>query len=179
MPHGKDTILQLKDFILGAGASRAVVIDTSIIVVLDRPACGNCPEYGRNLRCPPVIPPPGEFRRKLAGYRRGVLFQVRVPVEPGHRHAAYRGSDKVHHIVLEAERACRDAGNSRVCGLIAGCCRLCHPCAGPGNPCNHPQLARSSLEANGIDVADLCARVGWPVKFPVTGYVDWTGLVLV
>ncbi len=174
----QDVLEKVAGQIKKAGASRVTTVDTGIIKVMEEPACGSCPEYGHNLSCPPNIPPPAAFRRELAGYSGGVLFQVRVPAGQNNPDAVWAGSRLVHEIVLEAEKLCLGLGAARVRGLIAGCCKLCVPCPGPGSGCRHPAKARSSLEANGIDVVATCAAVGWQVTFPADRYVDWTGLVL-
>ena len=174
---GTDVLSQLKTFILNAGASRAAVIDTAAIQFLAAPACGSCPEYGFNISRDPTIPPLEVLRREMETYRQGVLFQVRVPVDPENRDDAFRGANLVHGIVLDAEEFCRARG-ALVRGIIASCCKLCRPCAGAGNPCRHPERIRSGMGAFGINAVETCARVGWPIEFPVRDHVDWTGLVL-
>lgn len=177
MPHGDNIIEQLKDFILGAGASRAVVVGTGDIQFLATPACGKCPELGHNISRNPTIPPVDVLREEMRAYRQGVLFQVRVPVDPENRDDAFGGANRVHNIVLRAEEYCR-ANGAAARGIIATCCKLCRPCAGAGNPCRYPGKVRSALGAFGINVVETCARVGWPLEFPVRDHVDWTGLVL-
>ena len=174
----EEMLEQVKEYLMDAGASRAVVIDTAIIDMLEEPACGSCPELARNISRKPTIPPLEEFRRELEIYRQAVLFQVRVPVDPDNRDDAFRGANQVHDMVLNAEGFCQVRG-AGVRGVIATCCRLCRPCAGAGNPCRYPDRIRSGMGAFGINVVETCTRVGWPLDFPVRDYVDWTGLVLV
>ena len=168
---------RVKTFLVEAGASRAVVIDTEMIDMLEEAGCGSCPELGRNISRQPTIPPLEVFRSELEAYRQAVLFQVRVPVDPDNRDDAFMGANQVHAMVLDAEQFCRERG-AGVRGIIATCCRLCRPCAGVGNPCRHPDRIRSGMGAFGINVVETCSRVGWPLEFPVRGHVDWTGLVL-
>lgn len=170
---------EISRYALNAGAFRTAVIDIPGITFLTGTACGNCPEHGRNLSCPPHIPPPRVFREETGLYTGGLLFQVRVPAGRDNYTTVWAGSSLVHQIVLEAEQRALALGAARVRGLIAGCCKLCHPCAGGDGVCRFPERARSSLEAVGIDVAGTCAGVGWEIRFPVEDYVDWTGLVLV
>ncbi|KJS10416.1 MAG: hypothetical protein VR67_19220 [Peptococcaceae bacterium BRH_c8a] len=169
---------QVKTLLLEAGASRAVVIDTAAIDMLNEPGCGSCPELGQNISRQPTIPPLDVFHRELETYRQAVLFQVRVPVDPDNRNDAFRGANQVHDMVLDAEQFCQ-ANGAGVRGIIATCCRLCRPCAGVGSPCRYPERIRSGMGAFGINVVETCSRVGWPLEFPVRDYVDWTGLVLV
>lgn len=175
---GAEILEQVKNYLLEAGASRAVVIDTKIIDMLDEPGCGSCPELGRNISRKPTIPPLEVLHRELEIYRQAVLFQARVPVNPDNRDDAFRGANQVHSIVLDAEKFCQRRG-AGVRGIIATCCRLCRPCAGVGNPCSYPDRIRSGMGAFGINVVKTCSRVGWPLEFPMRDHVDWTGLVLV
>ncbi|NPV92711.1 MAG: DUF2284 domain-containing protein [Firmicutes bacterium] len=176
---------QIVSFARSLGLSRAAVIEADRIVVEDEVVdrwCAGCPEYGHNLNCPPMLPPPREFRQVLAGYRRGLLVQLTEslredPAVAGYREA-YRQSSRLHRMMLSLENYCQRSGFTRARCFIGGCCRLCGACPGPGNECLHPEQARSSMEGNGINVVETCSRVGWGLEFPVRDSVSWTGLVL-
>jgi len=62
--------------------------------------------------------------------------------------------------------------------LSAGACSVCETCTYPaGKPCRFPNQAISSLEAYGIDVANLIARSGLSyMNGPNT--VSYVGLIL-
>jgi predicted metal-binding protein len=176
---------QIISFAISQGISRAAIIGADKIVVQDEVVdrwCAGCPEYGRNLNCPPALPPPSHFRQVLAGYRRGLLVQLsgtlrEDPAAAGYQEA-YRHASKLHQIMLQLEDCCRKQGFARARCFIGGCCRRCGTCPGPGNDCLRPAEARSSMEGNGINVVETCAAVGWEIEFPVRDSVSWTGLVL-
>jgi predicted metal-binding protein len=45
--------------------------------------------------------------------------------------------------------------------LGAGGCDICSPCSYPGEPCRFPEKTTASMEACGINVVDLCPKVGF------------------
>ena len=63
--------------------------------------------------------------------------------------------------------------------LIGGSCRLCPTCAAvEKKPCRHPDKARTSLEALGIDVIALQQRLGLDAAF-LPDRITWTGCILI
>ncbi|MDH7479835.1 MAG: DUF2284 domain-containing protein [Syntrophomonadaceae bacterium] len=180
-----DELAGLIDYALELGLTRARRVETGDIVVKDEVVyrwCAGCPEYGRNLSCPPAVEPPEKFRQFLGSYRFGMLVQLshrlkEDPAAAGYGEA-YELSTRLHLLLLALEDFCRENGYPRARCFIGGCCRLCGTCPGPGNHCLNPREARSSMEANGISVVETCAAAGWPLEFPVKDQVTWTGLVL-
>ncbi|MFZ5650698.1 MAG: DUF2284 domain-containing protein [Bacillota bacterium] len=168
---------KLIDHCLKTGASRAKIIPTSEIAALNRVECGECPEYGRNLSCPPLIPPPHHFFNGLPVYKQGLLLQLDGP-GISHPENIFSYSSKLHTIVLELETHLWETGYQKVKGLISGCCKLCRCCPPPGKPCRFPDRARSSMEAVGINVVSTCEKAGMPLVFPVGETARWTGLLL-
>ena len=176
---------QLIKYALELGLTRAKVIKADDIVVREEVisvGCAGCPEYGNNLMCPPVVPPPAEFLKTLSTYSKGILMQLTAelqsdPSEVGYGEA-YLQAVRLHFAVCAVESRGRVLGFLRSTGYIAGCCRLCGACPGMGEKCRNPEKARSSMEANGINVIETCANVGWKLQFPVSKKVAWTGLVL-
>lgn len=169
-------------FVLARGVTRAGVVRAGDIVVEDEivtEGCGNCPGYGLNLCCPPFIPPPGEFRQALVGYDLGVVLQMSVPCGSDlPREEVYHGAVELHRVVLLAEAWALEHGLGQALGLIGGNCRLCTACPESSRGCRDRERARSSLEANGINVLRLCCQLDWPIEFPVKDMVHWTGLLL-
>lgn len=171
----------LTNYAMELGATRAKEIVTEDIIVMDEVECADCPEYGVNLMCPPSVPAPGEFRKVLSLYRRGIILQLLFTLpenEQVNHEEAYAAARQLHLMVYKLEKRAEVLGFKRALGLTAGCCRLCGACPGQGSRCRDPERARSSMEANGISVVETCSRVGWPLEFPVTDKVYWTGLIL-
>ena len=125
-----------------------------------------CDGFGSSLMCPPHSPRPEETRRVLDEYSRAVLFQ------------SPRGEAK--RIAADLERELFLAGHYRAFGLGSGPCRLCEECAFASG-CRHPEQARPSMEACGIDVYATARRHGFPIEVCRTRRDEqhYYGLVLV
>ncbi len=109
-----------------------------------------CGGYGRCLTCPPHSPTPQQTRRMLDEYRSACLLWW------GAEHA---GREKLADI----ERRTFLAGYHRAFMMADGPCRLCSPCP-LELPCRHPNKARPSMEACGIDVYETAHRAGFPLR---------------
>ena len=108
-----------------------------------------CGGYGSNLVCPPHAPTPGETRRMLDEYRHAVLFEA--------------GNREPKKIAAALEREVFLAGYYKALGLGAGSCSLCDACAFDEG-CRHPDEARPSMEACGIDVFATLRKHGLDIE---------------
>ena len=104
-----------------------------------------CDMYGQCLTCPPYSPSPEETRRLLDGYREALLIRV------GERAKSLR------QLIAALERSAFLSGCYQAFGMASGPCRLCGGscpplAAGEKKGCRHPEEARPSMEACGIDV---------------------------
>jgi len=136
----------------GLGAIAAKVIRSSTIRTAPwvRLKCRyGCDGYGSSLCCPPSTPTPDEMKAILASYRRAVLFEAR------------RGQSK--RIAAALEREIFLVGFHKAFGLGAGPCDLCDRCR-LELPCRHPDDARPSMEACGIDVFGTVRRNGFTIE---------------
>ena len=163
---------------LEGGAAHAAVVPAADIPVDDRVVLKcripRCFGYGVSANCPPHAPTPAEMRRELEGYEWAVLFSV--DVEPPvivrdkstivERIAAYQ---TVYDIVNSLESRAFYDGHYLAFGLGAGSCRhtFCSQakdCAAvKGERCRFSLKSRPSLEAVGIDVYRMFARLGWEI----------------
>ncbi|MDP6381308.1 MAG: DUF2284 domain-containing protein, partial [Phycisphaerae bacterium] len=166
------------------------VIDSATVVTAEwvRYKCQfGCGGYGQRLTCPPYSPTPAQTRKILDGYSRALLL-----------HSAGAGAD-VSQIAVELEREIFLAGRWKALAMGCGPCRHCQTCVvtpsqGKGRrgrkappadpqtpPCLHPELARPSLEACGIDVFSTARRHRLPIQV-VTDYdkpTNFYALVLI
>jgi predicted metal-binding protein len=125
-----------------------------------------CGGYGSSLMCPPYTPQPEETRKMLNGYKRAILFES--------------GSGNTKKIAAQMEREIFLSGSYKALGLGAGPCSLCRSCSFE-NGCRHPDEARPSMEACGIDVFATARKHGFTINV-VRTYQDpqhYFGLVLV
>lgn len=164
------------------GAADAMVIPSEMVKVDERVRfkclVPRCFRVGESPNCPPYTPPPEEVRRALSQYQQAVL--VKTVLKPVSDYLASRGAaqgqrDKAlsfhtetAKIVGEIEGLAFRDGFYLALGLAGGSCKdyLCHGQVCQfldSGRCRFPLRARPSMEALGIDVFDLCNRVGWPV----------------
>lgn len=166
---------------LEMGASRAAVIRAEDIPVDDRiplkcqiPRCFG---YGVGAQCPPNTLKPAELREYLKQYKRAVFFTIDLPPEVIVRNKAtikerVDATHKLLNMVSQIESMAFYDGHYLAFGLGAGSCRhgLCaqqDDCqAMKGERCRFSLRSRPSMEAVGIDVYKLVARMGWEI-YPI------------
>lgn len=138
--------------------------------------CGN---YGRNYMCPPFTGTQEELKVKLGKFRHGLLLQYAREMDvKGDTEGVITTKIDFHHKILELEQFLKKQGIERVWGMIGGNCELCRPCKVViHEPCTHPDLARTSLEAIAVDVMGLLDRCGLDSKF-YDDRIVWTGCIL-
>lgn len=126
-----------------------------------------CPSYDSSKMCPPNTPLPQDFERALRKYRWGILVKTRP--------------DKINEIVVAVERKAFLLGHYLALGLRGGPCMLCAECTGPDEPCRHPEMARPSMEALGIDVFATLRNAGISAELKKSSEDEWFfhGLILV
>ena len=143
---------RLQEKALEFGVLDAKIIRGEDIIVGDwvRLKCQyGCGGYGRKLTCPPYSPKPEETRRILQNYDSALLLRV-GPSRNG------------HEIVVKLEREAFLSGFYRVFGLGEGPCPFCKECN--LQKCTHPNLARPSMEACGIDVYATARKAGFELN---------------
>ncbi|RJS71751.1 MAG: DUF2284 domain-containing protein [Candidatus Syntrophoarchaeum sp. WYZ-LMO15] len=148
------------------GASNARVIEIKDLVIDERTRLKcqfGCPNYRKNLMCPPYVPGPEEFSKIVSRYSWAILFEFEVPNEEV---SEVKGIQKKLQTFIERmELEAMKLGYSFALGLKAGGCTICDRCIawlGEGNlPCRHPERARPAMEALGIDVIGTLKKIGY------------------
>jgi predicted metal-binding protein len=133
------------------GAIEATVIKASSVVTAGwvRLKCQyGCDGYGSSLCCPPNTPTPEETRKVIDGYETALLA-----------HFGMNGGVTKAMVTLERETFLQ--GYYRAFAFGAGPCMLCKFC--PKEGCKHPDRARPSMEACGIDVFATARGNGYPI----------------
>jgi predicted metal-binding protein len=138
-----------------------------------------CGSYDANHMCPPRIGSLEEVAAALQGLSQGVLLQLSRPMDVANdREGVTRTKLEFHRLLLRLERRLRRRGMTQLWGLIGGNCELCRICTVvEGKPCRHPERARTSLEAIGVDVVGLLERLGLDGRFH-SDRITWTGCIL-
>ena len=132
------------------GAKEAKLIRANTIVTAEwvRMKCQfGCSGYGKRLTCPPYSPIPEQTKRMLKEYTDALLIH-------GDEYTDIR------RIVAALERAIFLDGYYKAFGMGAGPCHLCTTCP---KFCRHPEEARPSMEASGIDVYATARANGFPI----------------
>jgi predicted metal-binding protein len=127
-----------------------------------------CPNFGKNLQCPPHAMAYSETRKMLDGYRTAVLLEGQPP------------GKSFHEKLLKLEKRMFLDGYYKAFVFGAGPCLVCPECPKDGK-CRHHNLARPAMEGSGIDVYATTVQAGWslaPVK-EKDGYIKYIGLLLV
>ncbi|MBI4701298.1 MAG: DUF2284 domain-containing protein [Deltaproteobacteria bacterium] len=108
-----------------------------------------CDGYGGCHTCPPYSPTPERTRQVLDEYAHLLLVHV----------GRWRSASR---IATRLEREIFLEGHHKAFAWGAGPCVLCRSCD-PSGPCRHPDRARPSMEACGIDVFATARRAGFPI----------------
>jgi predicted metal-binding protein len=143
-----------KKYIAGAkelGAKDAEIIPANSIVTAEwvRVKCQyGCSGYGRSLACPPFTPPPEQTKKILSHYNDALLVHVDEMID-------------VNDIVSTLEKEIFFDGYYKAFGMGAGPCNRCKECS---EFCRHPDEARPSMEACGIDVYSTVRTQGFPIQ---------------
>ena len=136
------------------GAKEAMLITPQQIFTAEwiRRKCQyGCDGYGQHLTCPPLSPTPQETRQMLDEYEIAVL--IHYPSK----------WTVVKTIVSTLEREAFLSGYYKAFGMGSGPCSLCDKC-NMEKGCKHPEEARPSMEACGIDVYQTARTAGFPIE---------------
>ncbi len=177
----------LEEAALSLGAAGARIIPADQVVVEDRVRLRcmvGCPSYGNNLKCPPFVPTPAEFRGILREYHFAMVVRHTAPALPAEvkglrvddpeeakrlkakmwpEYNAYY--QQTLGIMLDLEKAAFARGYVFALAFFAGSCSLCEKCNVEKGACRHPLTARIAAEAVGVNVVRTAENAGMPVKF--------------
>lgn len=147
---------------IALGAYRSQVISTDDIKtdVAFRDMCkaNLCGKYGRCYTCPPDIGDINDLVFKLKSYKYALVYQTVGELEDSFDVEGMQDAAKKHASVVK--QLLKDHPDNTL-HLGAGGCPHCERCAKITNePCRHPDIAISSLEAHGVNVSELAKVSG-------------------
>ncbi|PIV54238.1 hypothetical protein COS16_11505 [Candidatus Desantisbacteria bacterium CG02_land_8_20_14_3_00_49_13] len=150
------------------GAKNAKVIRASSIKTAEwvRMKCQfGCDGYGHALTCPPNSPAPQQTKKMLGDYKYALLVHGGEWTD-------------IRKAVAVLEREMFLDGFYKAFAMAAGPCNLCSRCP---QHCAHPEKARPSMEACGIDVYRTAHNNGFPIKVAKTRNAkgNYYGVVLI
>jgi predicted metal-binding protein len=153
--------------------AKDVIIDERVLAKCTYPKCR---QYGTNLNCPPHAMSPEMLRKVVNNFKYAIFLKMEVPPEsmvgPGCKNPELGNPDRRHllEIVAKIEAEAFYDGHHLAVGFAGGSCKayLCTKeaaCAAmtPGQGCRHGLIARSSMEAVGMDAFTMAAGVGWNI----------------
>lgn len=161
--------------------AREIILDDRVRMHCQLNLCGN---YGKNLMCPPFLPPLVETREVINRYTFAFLLQMKRTLESDDKETM---RDLFHTTALQftrmlvaLERNAFNAGFRLAMALGAGECKICSTCAiqNGDQHCLNPGSARPSMEGMGIDVIRTFRLAGLPMDF-LSGELTVAGLLLV
>jgi len=134
------------------GAIEAKIVKASSVVTAPwvRLKCQyGCSGYGSSLCCPPSTPSPDETRKVIDSYETALL-------------AHFAAGKAATSSMVTLEREVFLEGYYKAFAFGAGPCSLCKSC--DEESCKHPERARPSMEACGIDVFATARGNGYPIE---------------
>ena len=167
---------------LGITHSGTVPVSEMVFSSAFRELCATnqCGKFGTNWVCPPGVGSFETLTARVLGFETGLVIQTVWPIEDVFDIEGMLAAGERHNVLF---RKAVNALAPHLTGdgflaLSAGACSVCEACTYlSGKPCRFPDQAVSSLEAYGIDVANLIARSGLAyINGPNT--VSYVGLIL-
>ncbi len=179
--NAKERFDFLRRMALELGASDARIIPASQVVVEDRVVLKcrvGCNHYGKTLACPPYTPSAEEFRKIVSEYSYAMFIKFTSRAEAdselqknlakAERNDALSSDVKAKadefwkrwkedkrqmlETVVALEKAAMRSGYSLALSFVSGACQLCEKCNIENRICAHPELARYSEDAVGVNV---------------------------
>ena len=160
------TTEELLEVIISLGADKAGAVpvekidfEPSFRSLCESNACGM---YGRSWMCPPLVGTVEDLICQARTYRTALVYQIVDTLEDSYDFEGMMAAgERMNRLASAVRRKFRDLGLEDCLFLGAGGCRVCSRCAKQDDqPCRHPDLALSSLEAYGINVSVLAPQAG-------------------
>ena len=172
--RNQDVVKDLQAQARSLGSSATGLLPATSLVIEARFAqmCAGppaCPSYGLAPGCPPHAPTPESFKRLLQDFNTVLVFKIDAPVTDLLSDRRLPLARTIHHIAATLERSALNRGMNKAKGMAAGSCKelFCEEeeaCVvlAKNAPCRHPELARPSISAVGVNFAVMAHRLGWP-----------------
>lgn len=196
----------LRKLALDLGASDAKIISSERVVIEDRVVLKckvGCNNYGKTLACPPYTPSAEEFRKIVSEYNYALFMKFKSKAEAdsdlrenlskteadipndlkekADKFWATWKEDKKSMLssVIKLEREAMNKGYSLAIAFVSGSCQLCDKCSIETRICIHPDLARYSEDAVGVNVKKTAENAGIAFVFPFPKNPESFALLLI
>jgi predicted metal-binding protein len=198
----------LQRLALELGAADAKIIPSNNVVVEDRVVLKckvGCTNYGKTLACPPYTPSAEEFRKIVGEYsyalfmkftskaeadsdlqkslgksQGGTTLPADMKLKADEFWAVWKADKhKMLDSVVKLEKEAMRKGYSLAVGFVSGSCQLCEKCNVASGICVHPEMARYSEDAVGVNVRKTAENAGIAVTFPFEKNPESFALLLI
>ncbi len=198
----------LQRLALELGAADAKIIPSNSVVVEDRVVLKckvGCTNYGKTLACPPYTPSAEEFRKIVGEYSYALFMKFTSKAEADSDLQKSLGKSqgdttlpadmklkadefwavwkadkhKMLDSVVKLEKEAMRKGYSLAVGFVSGSCQLCEKCNVASGICVHPEMARYSEDAVGVNVRKTAENAGIAVTFPFEKNPESFALLLI
>lgn len=193
---------------LELGASDAKVIPASSVIIEERVVLKckvGCPNYGKTLACPPYTPSVEQFRKIVGEYSYALFMKFKSKAEADMdlqnnlskpetetklsnevkektvKFWAQWKEDKktILKSVVTLEKEAMRKGYSLAIAFVSGHCQLCEKCNLESKICIHPELARLSEDAVGVNVRKTAKNADIEYVFPFPKNPESFALLLI
>ena len=147
---------------LATGFTHTAPLDPSTIELKEavRQMCAACSRYDKCWSCPPACGSLEQCRQRIGKFSQGILVQTVGQLEDEFDGEGMMETEATHkenfHRLLET------LNRGDLLPLGAGCCTVCKTCSYPDAPCRFPERMVSSMEAYGMEVAQVCRANNMP-----------------
>lgn len=139
--------------------------------------CFYCGKYNGNWKCPPNLPLI-DYKKMVNEYTNIALIYVKVPMHSKLiKDPRSESSLMLHKILLKAEKILWERNYPMAISFIGGSCKLCKNGCGAEH-CNNPYMARTPVEATGINIVATAGKYGIDITFPPKEYMMRIGMLL-
>ena len=161
-PKGQDLLETIRE----RGVNQADFFDLGILTFTNevRLMCeqNSCGRYNRAWNCPPVCGSVAGLEEDCRKYARGILFNSVTKVEDSFDwEGMIEGGRGLCELLIDLKGYADDLGLKEYRIFGGGGCYSCEDCSYPDNPCHHPDMLFTPIEACGINVMQLARDAGF------------------
>lgn len=156
-----------------------VPIDTKELIFEQRVKfnCFYCGKYNNCWKCPPKLPDI-DYQKMFNEYDNSAFVYGKYYFNSNnYQIVRNESSTLLHKSLLKIEKCLWDNNYSMAISFIGGSCKLCKNGCGK-EKCNNPYMARSPLEATGVNIVKSAEKYGIDVTFPPKDFIMRLGLIL-
>lgn len=141
--------------------------------------CFYCGRYNNNWKCPPNLPDI-DYLSMFKEYDEGAFVSITYQLEEQtetYEEIRNVSSVAIHKTLLSMEKWMWNHNRANCLSFGAGACKLCRGGCGK-DKCNNPYMARSPLEATGVNVIKSAKKYGINIEFPTDKLLKRVGLII-